>query len=396
MPFQLTPAVQSDFVDREELLAEILPFLKDPKSRNGLSLYGRRRMGKTSLMLKIVEELEKTKNVVPVYISLWELKVKQIDVLSGDLITQILQKYAPHFGVKEKIKTVMAESKKWFLNILKHFKLSVELEEDISTTLSLNMERKESQGGNILLIPFQLGEELAKRHKYKTAFFVDEFPDLMDFEQDGKKAGIQPIKNIRSFIERAQFTSLSIAGSVRSTMKTVAIDQASPFYRQFVNREVKPFRRDAVFKLLAKHLKTTKTHLNQLVEWMMDNTNGIPFYIQCFGRMMMYTHLDPIAKADGKKLWEIFLQNEAPIIYESDMGSLHNAEKIILIKMAQHNEFNFSLAQEAVGRSIKNAGQTLISLTKKGVLENPRRGIYSFSDRVFQKYMAYLSTKDPI
>lgn len=404
MTFRLTPAIRHDFVNRENLLEQVLGFLRDPKSKDGISLYGLRRMGKTSLMLKLVEELQKSRDVVPVYLSLWELNVRQPDIFSNELIAGILQAYAPLSNITSKIKEVIKESKKWFLELLKSFKLSVETTEEITAIFSLNPAQEKIDSKNIVLIPFKLAEDLAKKHKTKTVLFIDEFPDLMDFEHSGKKLGIQIIKNIRTFLERAEHVSFSIAGSIRSTMDLVAVDDASPFYRQFVNREVKPFGDNAVYELLNKNLKEAgwkpeklkKEYLKQLTDWMMNNTHGIPFYIQCFGRMLTYTQFDPLSKEGEKEIWNLFLENEAPIIYRSDIKELNNSERRLLEVMSPYKEFNFALAKKMLGPTISNTGQWLTSLTNKSILLNPERGLYRFVDTIFQKYLYYLQSKQPL
>ena len=63
MAFTLQPAVKDDFVDREDILADMLSTLKDKSIRMGFALVGSRRIGKTSILKEVVRRLEGEKDV---------------------------------------------------------------------------------------------------------------------------------------------------------------------------------------------------------------------------------------------------------------------------------------------------------------------------------------------
>lgn len=387
MAFHLKPVCGEDFVDREAILSDLLSFLEDPGSTDGVCLYGLRRMGKTSLMLKIIEKLQETKKIVPVYFTLWDLSVRQIDFFSNALVNAILEAYAPKAGVKEKIGTLFKESKKWVSSILKAFKLSVEIAEDVSTVFSFEGFKEKKSADDLVELPFRLAENLSEIYSCKTALFLDEFPDLIDFEFGGKKLGVPVVGKIRSILERSRRVTLSIAGSTRRTMKLVAVDEASPFYRQFVLRELGPFDREAVLKLLERNLKRPLHQIEKLADWLMENTSGIPFYIQCLGRIIDYTGIDPVNK--GEVLWRSFLEEEAPLIYRAEIEELSNSERRILDAISSFDTFTFAMVQNNVGKAVSNVGQWLGSLVDKGVLLNPERGSYQFTDPVFRRYLNF-------
>ena len=73
MAFTLQPAVKDDFVDREDILADMLSTLEDESTRMGFALVGPRRIGKTSILKEVVRRLEGEKDIVPVYFSIWDL-----------------------------------------------------------------------------------------------------------------------------------------------------------------------------------------------------------------------------------------------------------------------------------------------------------------------------------
>lgn len=68
--FTLRPVCGEDFLDREELIQEMVETLASPTERVGFALVGRRRMGKTSVFLEVVRRLQRDPRVVSVYSSL--------------------------------------------------------------------------------------------------------------------------------------------------------------------------------------------------------------------------------------------------------------------------------------------------------------------------------------
>ena len=60
MKFTLQPVKGEEFINRTELLEEMVAELKDKRSITGYALYGKRRIGKTSNMHSIsLRNLEK-------------------------------------------------------------------------------------------------------------------------------------------------------------------------------------------------------------------------------------------------------------------------------------------------------------------------------------------------
>lgn len=139
--------------------------------------------------------------------------------------------------------------------------------------------------------------------------------------------------------------------------------------------------------LLTKNLSGRK-NIKGLADWMMDNTNGIPFYIQCLGRTIEYKEVDPLKKDGEAILWNSFLEEDAPLIFRAEIESLNNSEKCVLGEAALFDRFTYAMIYERVGRTVKNIGQWLSSLVDKGVLLNPERGTYHFADPIFQKYLS--------
>ncbi|MGY4707019.1 hypothetical protein ACVNPS_04605 [Candidatus Bipolaricaulota sp. J31] len=55
--FTLRPVRGEAFLDREELVTEMVEALSSPTERTGFALMGKRRMGKTSVFLEVARRL---------------------------------------------------------------------------------------------------------------------------------------------------------------------------------------------------------------------------------------------------------------------------------------------------------------------------------------------------
>jgi len=57
MAFTLQLAVKGDFIDRDDILADMITTLRDKCIRMGFALVGPRRIGKTSILKEVAERL---------------------------------------------------------------------------------------------------------------------------------------------------------------------------------------------------------------------------------------------------------------------------------------------------------------------------------------------------
>lgn len=73
MSFTLRPAVGENFVNREEIINEMIATLTNKKLSVGFALIGNRRIGKTSIFQELYRILKEKKSIIPIYFSLWSL-----------------------------------------------------------------------------------------------------------------------------------------------------------------------------------------------------------------------------------------------------------------------------------------------------------------------------------
>lgn len=107
MGFTLVPVYKENFIDRSILLDELYAELSNSKSNTGYALFGKRRIGKTSIFKELQWRLEEVKGIVPVYFSVWDLIEFTLLEFCQKLSIAILEAYRPRLGITYKIKELL-------------------------------------------------------------------------------------------------------------------------------------------------------------------------------------------------------------------------------------------------------------------------------------------------
>lgn len=386
MPFTIQPAEGPTFVNREPELKDILTTLKDPSSTMGFALYGKRRMGKTSIFRETHRLLLEEKNIVPIYFSIWNLIEKNVKEFARELSVAIVEEYRPHLSLPHKAKDLLSLPLNFIKNVFSGLKLSVEIQDSLTLVFSLPKE-KEIDPGVLIDTVFTLPEKLAKETKKKSVLLIDEFPDIVDIKINGKKMEETVIKKIRTIQEDYKHTAFNVSGSTRRTMESSVLSSTGAFYRQFIVKEVGPFSKEAVKELMDKNLVSGKI-ANKALDLLFDFTAGIPFYVQFLGRLLNKYSVKTLDEPVINKVIEEFLSQEGDLIFKEEFEKLSEKERLIVITMAQKNLSSFSDISNALGDQVTNLGRHLVYLEEKDILQKEERGLYIFIDPIFKKWLA--------
>lgn len=381
MVFTLKPICGKGFVNREELIKEMIWTLSQKDIQMGFALYGKRRMGKSSLFLEINRRLKEKKQIVPVYFSLWELVEYTIEEFVEKFSSAILEAYQERISLKTRVKDIFELPLKFIREITNRLKVSLKLREDISVILTFKKERKERMVDLIEEV-FMLAENLAKETKTRCLLFIDEFPSLMELK-NSTKLGENIIRKIRTIHEKQKHTILNITGSVRKTMELVAVTSASAFYKQFIMRKISKLEKKDVKSLLEQNLKSEISE--EILNKIYDFTQGIPFYIHFIGREIKRT--EQIDLEVIKKAMEQFLEEEGNLFFKEELKKLGFKEQTIVITMVKHNLNNLSEIAKKLNEPTGTISQFLSYLEEKGVVQKKERGTYFLEDPVFQLWL---------
>lgn len=382
MGFTLKPAIKENFINRQDLLDEMVTCLKDERINMGFALIGPRRVGKTSILLEVANRLKNEKKVVVIYFSIWDLVENTIREFSNQLSKKILDAFKETLSFKYKIKKLLATPVEKIKEVLKETGISIKILDEIEIELA---QKDKILDANILLEKiFALTEELSNEFNVRTVLILDEFPSLIEIT-NGKKLGEGVIRKVRTINERLERTILCISGSIRKPMEMVVLSSSSAFYRQFIVKKIEPFDKTTTGELLVKNLHRKITV--EAVDFAYSLTNGIPFYLQLLGRQLERTAEEIINPEKVRLAFDEVLEEEASIIFEEEFYRLTDKERAVLKIMVESGAEKLNDIYQGLKEEANIVSKYIEYLLVKGIILKQSRGIYKIADPVFEKWL---------
>lgn len=376
MRFTLQPVKGERFVNRTELLEEIVIELKDGKSTVGYAIYGKRRIGKTSILKEIQRRLEEEDKIIVVYFSVWDLIEFTVAEFCQRLSMEIIDAYRPHIGLKYRTKELLQTPLVVLRKILDKSELKIVYNE-IEFLLSL---KKDVDKGMLIEHTFRISEKLAENTDTKCILLIDEFPSIVDLKSNNTKIGEAILRKIRTIFEDLRQTTFCISGSIRSTMNLAVLSPSSPFYRQLIVKEIKPLKKEYVRELLLQNIKISEEGIEEIYNF----SAGIPFYVQFIGKMLERT--EKITLDSIKKIENDFLMEEGNILFKEEFDALGPKERLIVINIADGRHTPKDLAN-VLREKVSNANRFLGYLREKGYVSRKEKGYYVLEDPVFERWL---------
>jgi len=376
MHFTLQPVKGTGFINRTELLEEMVDELKETESTIGYALYGKRRIGKTSVLKEVQKRLENEDSIVTVYLSVWDLIEGRVDEFCQKLSMDIIDAYRPHTGLKYKTKELIRTPLAVLRKFLDNAELRIVYDEiEFFMTLEKDIDR------NLLVEhAFNLAEKFAGETNTKCILLLDEFPSIIELKSDNVMVGEQILRKIRTLFEGWERTTLCISGSIRSTMNLTVLSSASPFYRQLVMKEIGPLKKEAVKELLLRNLEITDAGIEQIYEF----SAGIPFYVQFIGKMIEKKEIvtiDDIKEIEGE-----FLREEGGLLFKGEFNDLSSKERLVISYIAKGCHTPKEIAT-IVKDKVSNVSRFLAYLEAKGYISRKEKGYYVLEDPVFEMWL---------
>ena len=383
MAFTLQPAVKGDFIDRDDILADMITTLNDESIRMGFALVGPRRIGKTSILKEVARRLHEKKGIVPVYFSLWDVVENTLPELCTRITMSIIEAFKPHLSLKLKIKQLLKVPALKFFEVLRSLDIKLSLFDEIE--IALKMGKAGDINSNTLIEKvFLFGDQIAKENEVRLILMLDEFPSIMVIKNK-TKLGEGIIKKIRTICEDLENTILCISGSIRKTMEITALSPSSAFYRQFIIKNIGPFDLEATSKIFKDNLSITLHR--DAIKRVHELTGGIPFYLQFLGRELGRFDKESIELSEIESIFGQFLLQEGNILFEEQIKSFSDKEKMILSNMAYYGLKTPSEIQKSSMEPSNVISRYIEYFLLKGVLQREKKGIYQFTDPVFKVWL---------
>ena len=227
---------QKEVIDREEEIEKLVKSLSDPSKQVNYALIGPRRIGKTTILLKVKEQLENNKIIVA-YVDLSIYKFSPYD-FAQNIMSQVTRAYAKDLGKTEKASTIIANLLKT-LTKLKKLRLTLEpsIDETGQFSIKIRPEIEETQDyKNIFLLAFDYFNEVSKKCGKRIVIMIDEFPSIIEFKRYSTLEAITEI--FRSVLENRENVQYVVSGSRVHYMRDILGKGESPLFGHFVIVEV--------------------------------------------------------------------------------------------------------------------------------------------------------------
>lgn len=246
-----------DFCNRTE---ELLTLKDDAVSGQNVLIYAPRRFGKTSLLKKLQQELDKDN----------DYKIIYMDLFSISTVDEFIQKYFDIIASSlESTTDKIINLFKTILKIKPNINITIADNGEVSYGLSLNKKEQNQTLEDVLNLPFIY----AKKFNKKVVVIFDEFQEIEQF-------GLE--KKLRSAIQsHARDVSYLFSGSKKSMLTQMFNDKNRAFYKS-----VKHFRinrillNDWIDFISDKFKQTDKKITTKQIEKVYEITGGFPYYMQ--------------------------------------------------------------------------------------------------------------------
>ena len=383
MAFTLKPVWGDKLVGREEDVNEM--FNSIIKNKTGFALYGIRRVGKTSILFELKNRLEQEKSIKVVYFSLWGLLPSTLENFLLEYLIKILDVYLADIKIKfrEIIKLNLPSIKK----NLEHLKINQELEDKLVYLLNI-WKNKDINYYDLAQDIFKLPQKLAKEYGYISVILLDEFPTVLEYE-----GGKSVVEYLRTLNEKQDLVVYTIAGSERKTMEHVALDTTSPFYKQFIAKQVRALKKDDVSYFIRKNLPWLEI-TDDAVDLIYKNSNGLPYYINLIGITIENSRYelkegDVLTCEIVQKLILRFLSREGSLYYSDEFEKLSDIEKHILGTMALYGASSPKDISRLIKKGESYAATYMYRLKKKKIVIQSLHGNYKIRDTMFEQWIKY-------
>jgi AAA+ ATPase superfamily predicted ATPase len=371
---------QKEVIDREEEIGKLVHSLSDPSKHANYALVGPRRIGKTTILLRVKEQLER-KGAIVAYVDLSVYKFSPYD-FAQNIMSQITKAYAKDLG-KIKKASIILNNLLRTLTKLKKLRLTLEpsVDERGQFSIQIKPEVEETRDyRNIFLLAFDYANEVSKKSGKRIIMMIDEFPSLIEFRRYSKLEAITEL--FRSILETRENVEYVVSGSRVHYMKGILGKGESPLFGHFVLMDIGPLSREYAIKLYMHSVKSNREEAE--AAWTL--VGGHPYYL-----IMLAENRKP--EESLKETYERILSSSSGAlnlyvnyILEEDLGSSTKEARLTRLLQAISQGKN-TPSQIAIHIRLKLSSLPyyLQELEKYDLIEK-KEGKYWIKDKVINDY----------
>jgi len=377
---------QTEIVDREEEIAKLVGSLSDPAKDVNYALIGPRRIGKTTILLKIKEELER-KGIIVVYVDLSVYRFSPYD-FAQSIMSQITKAYAKDLGKIEKASITLGNLLKT-LTKLKKLRLTLEPTVDEKGQLSVQIrpEIEETEDyRSVFLLAFDYANEVSRKSRRRIVIIIDEFPNLIEFKRYSKLEAINEL--FRSVLENRENVEYVVSGSRVHFMKDILGKGESPLFGHFVILEIGPLSEKYAVELFMKGVKCSQKE----AETAWEIVGGHPYYL-----IMLAENRKPDENLEETYKRILTSSTGALNLYvnyilKEDLGSSTKEARLLrILKAISQGKNTASQIAKHIKLKLSSLPYYLQELERYDIIEK-REGKYWLTDKIVRDY--FMATQE--
>ncbi|MFH1996735.1 MAG: ATP-binding protein [Candidatus Omnitrophota bacterium] len=371
-PFIFGDVVKGEyFTNREE---EIKELTLDLLSGQNILLFSPRRYGKTSLILKVLDNLKK-EDVIPVYVDLFRITSVHTFV---KIYTAAITKASA-----TKLEEAVQFLKTNFPTIVP--KVVVKTSEP--TEFEFDFEAAKKDMDKVLDDLYDLPQKIATKRKRQVAIVFDEFQEIAELKM--------PIeRSLRAKIQHHDKVAYCFMGSKRHLLDELFLDKNKPLYRIAKSAPLGKIPAEKFKTFIHSRFKSVDMGIEKgLIEQILKLTACHPYYTQqicheifniCFSKKELPT----ITPKDIEQSLDKCISAQS-YAYSTIWDGLAGKQKDLILALALNPEASI-YSQEFLTEHELGAPATVQTavkaLEKKGLLDR-QNGSYSISDIFFVEWI---------
>lgn len=370
-PFYYGRIVKGDaFCNRTKEIAELERVCKNS---NSIFLYSERRLGKTSLVSKVLGNLPK-EEFVTVYIDLWPTYGE--DSFTLTTAKAIAEASGPS------VDKVMAISKSLFSRLLPTFGVDDQGKPTVTfgiATKKIDIPALEE----VLEAPARLSTKLKK----KCVVVFDEFQQILQYEEDTVE------RRLRSIIQQHNDVAYIFLGSRKHLIQNLFADNSRPLYRAATHFPLKPIAEEHWIPFINMRFNNASKFITtELISSICEKTEGHPFYTQhlCHLVWELTPANDKVTPKIIREAIESLLDRES-YAFTTLFDGLSSNQRRLLEAIAKDGEQAQPYEAEFVSRSgfkSPSAVQSALkALIEKDIIDRTEEGAYMVSDRFLRLWI---------
>jgi uncharacterized protein len=315
-----------------------------------------RRYGKTSLILKSIDELAWPFIHLDLFLAFEEQKI--VDRFL-DAIAKLIANIMP-------LNTKTLGKLRDFFSLFTFSLSSGEVE------LSLSLKSSESNHAKTLRNAIEGLERFLIKHKKKAVFFIDEMQDIVNNPICGEIEAI-----LRFYAQKTKQLSFIFSGSNRKLLKEIFDDSKRPLFKLCDRINLKRINRNSHEKFIQKaSLRKWKKELSsETINLILDKTEDHSFYINYLCSNLWRSKTLPNIKL-VKQEWRTICENESSAI-ATDIALLSGGQKLILAHIAEKDFTKNTTSKDflhQVQMTLRGAQQSIKGLLNKDLIEEAPEG----------------------